>query len=168
MSLFCTVSDILPPFSAYMIACDLEKSFSSVSITQLKLQTTCTFRFISVSYRNSWRIWEGSYPNTPFTRYNRLSIRLYNRFDNHVERTATVRSTGCQTSLIPVWQPAVYTIQPVVKPVVKRVWQPVECLYTRYNRSSIRFDNQFVQTVVKHLTCCQTGLTTYLTTGCIM
>jgi len=142
MSLFCTVSDILPPFSAYMIACDLEKSFSSVSITQLKLQTTCTFRFISVSYRNSWRIWEGSYPNTPFTRYNRLSNRLYNRFDNHVERTATVRSTGCQTSLIPVWQPAVYdtagcqtgcqsglttgwmfvyTIQPVVNPV----WQPV-------------------------------------------
>jgi len=24
-----------------------------------------------------------------------------------------------------VWQPAVYTMQPVVKPVVKRVWQPV-------------------------------------------
>jgi len=24
-----------------------------------------------------------------------------------------------------VWQLAVYTIQPVVKPVVKRVWQPV-------------------------------------------
>jgi len=35
----------------------------------------------------------------------------------------------------------VYTIQPVVKPVVKRVLQPVECLCTRYNRLSIRFDN---------------------------
>jgi len=43
----------------------------------------------------------------------------------------------------PVWQPAVYTIQPVVKPVVKWVWQPVECLYTRYNRLSKGFDNQF-------------------------
>jgi len=65
--------------------------------------------------------------HTPFTRYNRLSNRLYNgfnnqlyrvnkhstgcptgcqtsnrfdnRFDNRVERTATVRSTGCQTGL---------------------------------------------------------------------
>jgi len=33
---------------------------------------------------------------------------------------------------------AVYTIQPFVKPVIKQVWQPVECLYTRYNR----FDNR--------------------------
>ena len=31
--------------------------------------------------------------NTPFTRYNRLSKRL------PVDRTATVRSTGCQTGL---------------------------------------------------------------------
>jgi len=30
----------------------------------------------------------------------------------------------------------VYTIQPVVKAVVKPVWQPVKCLYTRYNRLS--------------------------------
>jgi len=43
----------------------------------------------------------------------------------------------------PFWQPAVYTIQPVVKPVVKRVWQPVECLYTRYNRLWNPFDNRF-------------------------
>jgi len=70
-----------------------------------------------------------------------------NRVWQPVERTATVRSTGCQTRLLfdnrvertvavpstrlsnrvvqPVWQPAVYTIQPVVKPAVKRVWQPV-------------------------------------------
>jgi len=39
----------------------------------------------------------------------------------------------------------VYTVQPVVKPVVKAVWQPGKCLYTRYNR-----------------------LTTGLTTGCIV
>jgi len=30
----------------------------------------------------------------------------------------------------------------IVKPVVKRVWQPVECLYTRYNRLSYRLDNR--------------------------
>jgi len=54
--------------------------------------------------------------HTPFTRYKRLSIRLYNRFDNP---------------------------QPVVNPVVKRVWQLVGCLYTRYNRLSRRFDNRF-------------------------
>jgi len=36
----------------------------------------------------------------------------------------------------------VYTIQPVVKPVVKRVWQPVKCLYARYNRLSNPFDNR--------------------------
>jgi len=39
-------------------------------------------------------------------------------------------------------RPAVYTIQPVVNPVVKRVSQPVECLYTRYNRLSNRIDNR--------------------------
>jgi len=42
----------------------------------------------------------------------------------------------------PVWQPAVYTIQPFVKLIVKWVWQPVECLYTRYNRLSNRFNNR--------------------------
>ena len=38
-------------------------------------------------------------PNTPFTRYNRLSNPFDNRFDNRVERTANVRATGCQTGL---------------------------------------------------------------------
>jgi len=62
---------------------------------------------------------------------NRLSNRFDNRFDNRVERTATVRSTRLSNPVWqPCWQPVVYTIQPVVK----RVWQPVECLYTRYNR----------------------------------
>ena len=54
---------------------------------------------------------------TPFTRYNRLS----KRFDNRVERTVAVRSTGCQTTLynrIDNW------------------------LYTRYSRLSSRFDNR--------------------------
>jgi len=38
---------------------------------------------------------------------------------------SVVRSTGCQTGLTTSW-----------------VWQPVECLYTRYNRLSNRFDNR--------------------------
>jgi len=37
----------------------------------------------------------------------------------------------------------VYTIQPVVKPVVIPVWQPVECLYARYNRLSNQLYNRF-------------------------
>jgi len=43
-----------------------------------------------------------------FTRYNQLSNRLYNRCDNHVERTATVHSTVLNA------QPLF--VQPVVKP----------------------------------------------------
>jgi len=70
------------------------------------------------------------YSHTPFTRYNRLSIRLSNgtdnRFDNRVERTGTVRSTGCQTELYNRFD---------------------NRLYTRYsrmsNRLSNRFDNRF-------------------------
>jgi len=96
---------------------------------------------------------------TPFTRYNRLSNRLYNRFDNRLYRV-NKHPTGCQNGCQPVWQPcwtnshcsfnrlsnrvvqpvwqlAVYKIQLVVKPAVKRmfvytiqpvvktVWQPV-------------------------------------------
>ena len=110
---------------------------------------------------------------TPFTRNSRLSKRLYNRFDNRLYRVnkhptgltavlneRTVRSTRLSNRLYnPVWQPAVYTIQPFVKPVVKRVWQPVECLHTQpvlqrvwqpvasciqtFNRLSNRFDNRF-------------------------
>jgi len=59
---------------------------------------------------------------TPFTRYNRLSNQSYNwfdnrlllckqtsnRFDNHVERTATV---SCNRLSNPVWQPVVSCIQ---------------------------------------------------------
>jgi len=63
----------------------------------------------------------------------------------------------------PVCQPAVYTTQPFVKPVIKRVWQSVECLYTRYNRLSNQIDN-WLYRVYKHLPGCQTGLTT----GCIV
>jgi len=69
----------------------------------------------------------------------------------------------------------VYTIQPVVKPVVRQVWQPGKCLYTRYNRLSTplsnrlsnRFNNRLYR-VYRHSTGCQTCLTTALTNGCIV
>jgi len=40
-------------------------------------------------------------------------------------------------------------------------------VYTRYSRLSNRFDN-WLYRVYKHLTGCQTGLITDLTTGCIV
>jgi len=61
---------------------------------------------------------------------NRMDVCLHNtascqtRFDNSTERTA-VRSNEqlfVQPVVQLVWQLAVYTIQPVVKPFVKRVW----------------------------------------------
>jgi len=81
--------------------------------------------------------------HTPFTRYSRFNNRLY-RVNKH--------PTGCQTGLTSGWM-FIYMIQPVVKPV----WQPVECFYTRYNR--LWFDN-WLYRLYKHLTDCQTGLTT--------
>jgi len=77
---------------------------------------------------------------------------LYNRFVKRVERTANVRNRLSNRVVQPVWQPAVYKIQLVVK----WIWQPVECLYTRHNRLSNRFDNQLYG-VYKHLPSCQTG-----------
>ena len=88
----------------------------------------------------------------PLTRYNLLSNRLPNRFDNRLYRVYK-HSTGCQTrlttdltnrsdnllneqccsfnavvkrvvGLTTGWM-FVYTIQPAVKPVVQPVWQPV-------------------------------------------
>jgi len=86
--------------------------------------------------------------NTPFTWYNRLSNRLYNRFDNHLYRT-NKHPTGCQPGLTTVLNE-----------------QTVRS--TRLsNRLSNRIDNQFdngfdnrLYRVYKHLPGCQTGLTT--------
>jgi len=83
------------------------------------------------------------------------------RFDNRVKRTA-VRSTGCQTglynrfdkhSLTTGWM-FVYTIQPVVKPVVKRVWQPCWTNSFSFNRLS----NRVVQLVWQPVVSCKRGL----------
>jgi len=90
------------------------------------------------------RIWRRD-NQAPFTRYNRLSSRI----DNRLYRVHK-HSTGCQTHLTTCLTNGciVYTaccqtgcttqldnrlneqwlfVQPVVKLVVKRVWQPVEC-----------------------------------------
>jgi len=73
-------------------------------------------------------------------------ICLHNRLATHVD-VANLR-----LSLSPV-----YTIQPVVIPVVKQVWQQVvscKCLYTRYNRLSNRLYNPVWQPVVS----CKRGI----------
>jgi len=80
--------------------------------------------------------------NTPCTRCSRLSNRVV------------------QPPWQPVWQPAVYTIQPVDN------W-----LYTRYSRLSNRLSNWFdnrLNVCIDDTTGCQTGLTTGLATGCIV
>jgi len=76
----------------------------------------------------------------------------------------------------------IYTIQPVVK----LVWQPVECSYTRYSWLSNRFDNRFNNRLYTRYSCLwnwltngfhsqlnvciqdTTGCQTGLTTGCIV
>ena len=59
---------------------------------------------------------------TPFTRYKRLSNRLYNRFDKHGLTTGWTNSCSFNTVTN---------------------WQPVGCLFTRYSRLSIRLYNRF-------------------------
>ena len=107
----------------------------------------------------------------PFTRYNLLSNRLSNLFDNRLYRVTNIQPV-VKPVWQPVWQPAVSCIQPVVKavvqpglttgwtnscsfntvvkpivkPVVKPVWQPVwqpavSCIQT-FNRLSNRFENR--------------------------
>ena len=74
-------------------------------------------------------VWRGPIcctSKTPFTRYSRLSNRLYNRFDNAA----------------------------------------VSCKQTS-NRLSYRFDNR-LDVCIHDTTGCQSGLTTGLTTGCIV
>ena len=72
---------------------------------------------------------------TPFTRYNRLSNRLYSRLENRPVGCLFTRcsrlfnrlynwTAGCTTGFTTGWM-FVYTVQPVVQPVVKPVWQPV-------------------------------------------
>ena len=99
----------------------------------------------------------------------------------HLHNT-TGCQTRCTTGLTIGWM-FVYMIQPVVKPVVQPVEQTATVrstgcqtglynqfdnwLYTRYSRFSNGFDN-WLNICIHDTTGCQTGLTTSLTTGCIM
>jgi len=63
-----------------------------------------------------------------------------------VKRISNLFKKSDWASLSPV-----YTIQPVVKPVVNPVWQPGNCLYTRYNQLSNPLSNRLYR-VYKHST----------------
>jgi len=78
------------------------------------------------------------FTETPFTRYN--------RFDNRVERTATVHSTGCQTGLSNRFD---------------------NRLYTPYSRLSVRLSNGFdnrLNVCIHDTTGCQTPVVSCIPT----
>ena len=89
---------------------------------------------------------------TPFTRYNRLSNRLYNRFDNWLYRVNR-HPTGCQMDVclhdtadlttVLTWTNSHCSFNRVVKPGCTTIWQPAVYI---------------IQPVCQ--TGCQTGLTT--------
>jgi len=90
-----------------------------------------------------------------FTWYSRLSNQFHNRFDNRVEQTTTV-CCHCSFNRLsnwvvqPVWQLAVYTIQPVVK----RVWQLVHDTTGCQTGLTIWQPVVSYTVVYKHLTGC--------------
>ena len=59
-----------------------------------------------IVFRKEHLVFDGINSNTPFTRYNRLSNPLYNRFDNRLYRVKCKQTSNR-----------------VVKPVVKPVWR---------------------------------------------
>ena len=86
---------------------------------------------------------------TPFTRYNRLSNWLYNRFDNRLYRVnkhSTGCQFGCQTGLTTVFYEQHCSFKPVVKPrcttgLTNTVWQPC---WTNSHCSFNRLSNRVV------------------------
>ena len=82
--------------------------FPSAAVRVFFRATPCSQPLCAPQQLDSWHRQRPNIPelsngfnsNTPFTRYNRLSIRLYNRFDNrlyHVNKHPTGCQTGCQT-----------------------------------------------------------------------
>jgi len=118
----------------YSTQCSTSYRHSTATLSQHQLFVLYPVYTIQPVVNSVWQ---------PAVSCKQTSNRLSNGFDNCVERTATVHS-HCTFNRLSnrVVQPAVYTIQSFVKPVVKWVWQPVECLYTRYNRLSNWFDNR--------------------------
>ena len=77
-------------------------------------------------------VWGCGVCNTPFTRYSRLSSRLYNRFDNRLYRI-NIHPSGCQTGC-------------------------QTC--TTGTRFDNRFDNPLTTGCIHDTAGCQAGLTT--------
>jgi len=111
---------------------------------------------------------------TPFTQYNRLSVQLYNQFDNRLCRV-NKHPSGCQTGLTAVLNEQPLFVQPcwtatvrstVVKPglttswmfvyiiqsVVKSVWQPVVSCIQTFNWFDNWLDNRLYR--VNEALCC--------------
>jgi len=96
--------------------------------------------------------------NTPFTRYNRLSVRLYNRFDNwlyRVNKHPTNFHTGCQTDcstgLTTMLNEQPLFVQPVVKP---------DCTTGLTTGCTTGLTTGYIHDTAGCQTGCQTGLTT--------
>jgi len=97
------------------------------SINPLPLSPVYTIQtVVKLVVKRAWQPVECLY-----TRYNRLSNRLYKPFWQPVERTVAV--SGCSLNTV---------VKPVVQPVWQSVWQPVGCLFTRYSRLSNRLYNR--------------------------
>jgi len=88
--------------------------------------------------------------DTPFTWYNRLYLnwqpavlckQTSNRWQPCWTNSHCLFNRLSHWVVQPVWQLAVYTIQPFVKQVVKTN-RLVDCLYTWYNWLSKQFDNR--------------------------
>jgi len=96
---------------------------------------------------------------TPFTRHSRLSIRLYNRFDNRLYRVnkhPTDCQTGCQTGLTTGLTTGciVYTnIYPVIKPIWQPVWQQVVSCKRGFIDRNVEQTAVNRQTFYWHLQC---------------
>ena len=92
-------------------------------------------------------------PNTPFTRYRRLSNRLYNRFDNRLYRV-NKHPTGCQT----LWTTGLTTVLNEHSLFVQQCWTNTHCSFNRLYTG-------LTTGCIYDRAGCQTGGQTRLTTG---
>jgi len=95
---------------------------------------------------------------TPFTRYSRLSSRLYNQFDNRLYRV-NKHPTGCQTSC-----------QTRLTTGLTTVLNQQHCSFNRVEQPVVKpgCTTGLTTGCIHDTTGCQTDLTTAFTTGCIV
>jgi len=118
---------------------------------------------------------------TPFTRYNRLSNRLYSRFDNWLYRV-NKHPTGCQTghrldvclhdtagcqTVLTTGMTTVLNEQPAVRSAGCQTGLTTGCIHDTAVCQTGCQDYR-LNVCIHDTTGCQTGLTTGLTTGCIV